>query len=131
MADLPPNIQEFNTIAGLIFAQLYPAFPVLIDLIDRPAIAKAMDVTEETQLSSGRTFNLVLSYTIAWLNAEDYIRSSGAHPAERVVLSTRGLVAMNAVPPGLRRHIIPVAHVKLIGVRRAHAVATVVEDANR
>jgi hypothetical protein len=29
---LPDNITEFNTIAGSIFAQLYQAFPVRIDI---------------------------------------------------------------------------------------------------
>ncbi len=38
-ANIAANIQEFNTIAGLIFAQLYRAFPILVD-IDRDSIAK-------------------------------------------------------------------------------------------
>lgn len=99
--NLPPNVEEFNIIAGLIFAQLYQAFPVVVDLIDRVAIAKAMGVADDQALASGRTFNLIATYTIAWLSAEGYIRSGGAHPAERVVLATRGLGAMNAIPPGL------------------------------
>src|SRR6185437_10842875 len=36
----PANITEFNTIAGLIFAQLYAHFPVVIDP-DRLAIANS------------------------------------------------------------------------------------------
>jgi hypothetical protein len=44
MAALPPNIVEFNTIAGLIFAQLYKVFPIVVDRIDREAIATAMGV---------------------------------------------------------------------------------------
>jgi hypothetical protein len=31
-AALPPNIQEFNEIAGIIFAQLYASHPVPRDL---------------------------------------------------------------------------------------------------
>jgi hypothetical protein len=31
MAELPPNIQEFNMITGLIFDQLYQAFPKMVD----------------------------------------------------------------------------------------------------
>jgi len=39
----PANITEFNTIAGLIFAQLYAHFPVVIDP-DRQAIANSFGV---------------------------------------------------------------------------------------
>jgi hypothetical protein len=41
MSTVPLNIQEFNTITGLIFAQLYKAFPGA-ENIDRAGIAKAM-----------------------------------------------------------------------------------------
>ena len=39
----PANITEFNTIAGLIFAQFYAHFPVVIDP-DRQAIANSFGV---------------------------------------------------------------------------------------
>jgi hypothetical protein len=32
MADTPPNIDEFNQIAALVFAQLYREFPVVVDI---------------------------------------------------------------------------------------------------
>ena len=41
MAQVPLNIEEFNTIVFLVFAKLYVAFPTVID-IDRQEIAKAM-----------------------------------------------------------------------------------------
>ncbi len=57
----PANIAEFNLIVGLIFAQLYEAFPVLLPLIDRDAIAKVMGVEPGMwaahKLPSGRSFN--------------------------------------------------------------------------
>jgi hypothetical protein len=34
--EVPVNIQEFNKIAGFVFAQLYASFPVVTD-IDRAA----------------------------------------------------------------------------------------------
>jgi hypothetical protein len=104
--DIPSNMEEFNTIAGLIFAQLYKAFPVRIDLLDRPAIAKSMGISGDWtvhKLPSGRTFANVLAHTISWLTVENYINSSGGHPAAQVALSSKGLVAMNAVPPGLKQ----------------------------
>jgi hypothetical protein len=39
MGDVPANIQEFNQVAGLIFAQLYKIFPRIED-IDRNGIAE-------------------------------------------------------------------------------------------
>src|SRR6516225_5247332 len=88
VSDAPPNIQEFNTIAGLIFAQLYGAFPVVVD-IDRNAIAKAMDVPDGNyKLPSGRTFNEIFAHTIAWLAAERYTMSAGTLPAERASLTS-------------------------------------------
>jgi hypothetical protein len=105
MSDVPLNIQEFNTIAGLIFAQLYKAFPG-IENIDRDGIARAMGVEgldwSAHKLSSGRSFGEVLSFTIGWLNAEGFTRAYGTHPAERVSLTTKGLAAMSGVPSGLK-----------------------------
>jgi hypothetical protein len=105
MPEVPLNIQEFNTIAGLIFAQLYKAFPVVED-IDRAGIAKAMGVVgndwSKHKLPSGLTFSDLLAHTVSWLSVEDYTRAAGAHPGERVMLTTKGLAAMSAVPSGLK-----------------------------
>ena len=106
MAEIPSNVAEFNTIAGLIFAQLYPKFPDLVN-IDREAIAKAMGVTESDwgkhKLESGRSFSAALSLTTAWLEMEGYIKSAGSFPGERAILTTKGLTAMNAIPSGLKQ----------------------------
>jgi hypothetical protein len=68
----------------LIFAQLHNAFPGVED-IDRAEIAKAMGVSGDDwskhMLPSGRSFDKALAYTIGWLNAEDYIKAYGTHPA--------------------------------------------------
>jgi hypothetical protein len=53
-------------------------------------------------LPSGRSFNDVLSGTIGWLKAEDYTLAFGQHPASRVILTTKGLKAMHAVPSPLK-----------------------------
>lgn len=76
MAETPPNINEFNQIAALVFAQLYRAFPVEVD-IDGEAIAKALGVEGNWgnhMLPSGRSFYDMLSGTIGWLMADNYIR---------------------------------------------------------
>jgi hypothetical protein len=94
MSAEPLNIQEFNTITGLIFAQLYKAFPGVED-IDRAAIAKTMGVAGDDwskhMLLSGRSFDKALAYTIGWLTAEEYIRAYGAHPSQNVMLTAKGL----------------------------------------
>jgi hypothetical protein len=75
MAETSPNINEFNQIAALVFAQSYREFPVVVD-IDRGAIAKALGVSERDwgnhMLPSGRSFDDVLSGTIGWLMADNY-----------------------------------------------------------
>jgi hypothetical protein len=72
MPETPPNIDDFNKIAALVFAQLYREFPVPID-IDRAGIAKALGVPEKEKewrnfiLPSGRSFDAMLNRTIGWL----------------------------------------------------------------
>jgi hypothetical protein len=107
MAELPPNVQEFNVIAGLIFAQLYRAFPVRVSVIDRSAIAKAMGIETESWadhvLPSGRSFPDMVASTTNWLINERYIRASLG--AEGATLTERGLAAMNAIPSGLQQSV--------------------------
>jgi len=82
--EVPADIDEFNHAVGLIFTQLYAAFPEPID-IDQPAIAKAFGVDDRSwashTLPSGRAL--------------------GASAGQRVLLTEKGLRALNAVPPGL------------------------------
>jgi hypothetical protein len=103
--DTPANVEEFNTIAGLIFAQLYRAFPGVED-IDRESIAKAMGVVGKDwsahKLPSGRSFSEMMMFTNNWLASEGYIRALGFHSAEKVMLTEKGLSAMKAVPDGLK-----------------------------
>jgi hypothetical protein len=110
MPETPPNIDEFNKIAGLAFAQLYREFPVPVD-INRGVIAKALGVPEkgwpekgwgDFMLPSGRSFATLLNTTIAWLKADEYTMAPGSDPSKSVVLTTRGLRVMNAVPSPLK-----------------------------
>jgi hypothetical protein len=100
---LPDNITEFNTIAGSIFAQLYQAFPVRID-ISKFAVERVMNVDASEKLPSGRSLTEVLASTIDWLIMEGYINAvDDLIPASRVTLTKKGLSAMNAVPSGLEQ----------------------------
>ena len=92
----PANIQEFNRIAGLVFAQLYAQFPATID-IDRHAIAKALGAEGADwnhQLPSGKTVGEQIANTLGWLNHQGYTFAAGGHPAEHVILTEKGLVAL-------------------------------------
>ena len=105
MPETPPNIDDFNKIAALIFTQLYREFPVPVD-INREVIAKAMGVPEKDwgnfMLPSGRSFAAMLNATIGWLKANKYTMAPGADPSKSVILTTKGLRAMNSVPSPLR-----------------------------
>jgi hypothetical protein len=77
MSDVPSNIEEFNRAAGLIFAQLYKAFPNPTD-IDQIAIGKAFGIDfpvrwDTYELPSGCIFLDLVRSTIEWLRAEGYI----------------------------------------------------------
>ena len=104
MPELPPDIEEFNTIAGLIFAQLYRAFPLRVQQIDRQSIAAVMGVGSDpsVKLKSGRSFAEVVGSTVAWLIDENFVLSRGL-AGEGATLSERGLAALHAVPPGLKQ----------------------------
>jgi hypothetical protein len=99
---LPQNIEEFNAIAGLAFAQLYKEFPARVD-IDKDAIANVMGVSSDS-LPSRRSFSQILAATLSWLQDEGYISGSN-HPShaswQKLVLAEKGLRAMNSVPPSL------------------------------
>ena len=105
MPETPPNIDDFNKIAALVFAQLYREFPVPVN-IEREAIAKALGTSEKDwgnfMLPSGRSFDAMLNATISWLKADEYMRAFGPPPHTRVALTTKGLRVMNAVPSPLK-----------------------------
>lgn len=111
--DAPKRIDHFNTMVGLIFAQLYDNFPLPIYL-DEAAIADAMDVPKQEvdvgmlrkqynfgQLSSGDNFYPVLSGARIWLRDEGFIRARGELASIDLVLTSKALTVMNATPIGL------------------------------
>jgi uncharacterized membrane protein (DUF485 family) len=73
---LPQNVEEFNAIAGLVFALLYEAFPVHVS-INKDFIARQMGVSASPNalLPSGRPFKQIVAFTLSWLADEGYIRT--------------------------------------------------------
>lgn len=104
MADaLPPNIQEFNEIVGVIFAQLYDAHPVDRN-VHAEEVASTLGVSPSVTLPSGRSFNVVFEATARWLHEQHYIQTTyGGNPREHIFLTDKALTAMNVVPPALGR----------------------------
>jgi hypothetical protein len=99
---LPPNIEEFNELIAVIFAQLYIAHP-MPKTLEPAEVAEVLGRVPTATLPSGRTFNDVFAHTVGWLVHERYIYPNGSHPRERAQLTDKALVAMNVVPPQLNR----------------------------
>jgi hypothetical protein len=102
MPDLPPNVKEFNEITAVIFAQLYPSFPVELKL-DPVEVAKVLGVTETAKLPSSRAFNEVFEHTLMRLIREGFVDSYGSYPREKCVLTTKAMSVMNVIPPNLKK----------------------------
>jgi hypothetical protein len=102
-SELPSNMRDFNEITAVIFARLFKAFPVPLTL-NPDEIAGVLGLTDRQQvMPSGRAFYEVLNHTVQWLIKEDFVRSQGHFPVERMVLTTKGMAALNIVPPSLNR----------------------------
>jgi hypothetical protein len=123
MSGDPPNIHEFNIIAGFVFAQLYEVFPSRKN-IDLRKVAKGMGVDDSDwgahKLPTGRVLRPTISDTIYWLDAEGFIKSYG----DQVVLTTKGLAAMSAVPEGLNKEKLGVQLTKAVDKAQSSAVNT-------
>jgi hypothetical protein len=102
-SELPPNVREFNEITAVIFARLFNAFPIPSN-IPPDKVADELGLADRQQeMPSGWTFNKVFVSTLDWLIAEGFVRPSGPLNIDGVVLTTKGMAAMNAVPPSLSR----------------------------
>jgi hypothetical protein len=115
MADeSPKRIDHFNTIVGLIFAQLYENFPVPTGL-DEGAIADAMGVEKSVPpgvdssrklynfgaLPSGDNFYSILNASRQWLRDEGFIRAGGEWATVDLVLTSKALAVMSSTPAGV------------------------------
>jgi hypothetical protein len=103
-SELPPNIKEFNEITAVTLGQLYIAFPVP-QRINPDEVAAVLGLANRRQqMPSGRAFNDLLDHTLKWLRDEHFIQSNPhLAGANDLLLTTKGLAAMSAVPPSLNR----------------------------
>jgi hypothetical protein len=101
-SELPPTMQEFNEITAVIFGKLFERFPVArkVSPDEVAAVLGLADIRQ--QMPSGLLFKEAFASTMDWLINEGFVRYSGAHPGA-VVLTTKGMAALNVVPPSLNR----------------------------
>jgi hypothetical protein len=97
---LPPNIQEFNEITAVIFAQLYISHP-FPKTLEPDEIASVLGMSRSDKMPSGRTFGDVFAHTLGWLISQEFVLALGAHARDRDLLTAKALAAMNVVPPAL------------------------------
>jgi hypothetical protein len=106
VADLPPNVREFNTLAGLILAKLYLCLPGFAAL-QMVEFAQAMNIPESEidsrKLASGVSFHALWNDTLVWLSAEGFTRPTNMARPEILTLTMKGLGVLNAVPPDLKQ----------------------------
>lgn len=109
------NIDNFNAVTGLVFAQLYSVFPVRQDLNEK-IIADAMGVEafevegfsggEEPiynfgEIAPGLKFRKLVLAVTCWLRDEGFVRAEGQRADLNMVLTAKALTALNATPRAL------------------------------
>lgn len=122
------NIDDFNTIVGLVFSRLYACFPVGVEIDSVEIVTQALDGKltrgevardfESSSLGNGpladslpsqerdeaeRLFN-IYSAAMKWLEAEGFIRfdDHGVGLHLECALTLRGLQSLSLVPDGLK-----------------------------
>jgi hypothetical protein len=78
---LPPNIQDFNEIAAVLFGMLYSSFPAPTSIF-ADLVAQALGLEDRQARMS-------------WLLREEFI--SEGRSLEKLVLTTKGIAALNSL----------------------------------
>ena len=99
--EVPSQMQEFNEIAAVILSEVFRTFPIA-RAIDPDRVADALGLDRRQVMASAWPFDTVFVSTLDWLMNEGFVRSSGPL-SEGVVLTTKGMAALNIVPPSLSR----------------------------
>ena len=87
------NIDQFNEIAGLVFAELFESFPLRNDL-------------SPTEIANAKEeYDFKIAYeTIRWLSAYGYIETSGGclNGDCQATLTPKGFGVLNVIPEGIK-----------------------------
>jgi len=99
------NIDRFNEVTGKIFASLYCAFPVPIDIhlrdfIDGEVLVQDDETLTGYDMSEGALF---VDSTVKWLANADFIQigDNGFESFYSVVLTPKGLECLKRTPDSL------------------------------
>ena len=96
------RVDFFKVMVGLIFSQLYDAFPISKKLnIDK--IAEAMYISSDSTgfraIFDGSKFELILNSSLIWLKEEGFLRSGGdIDYFSNIVLTARAFTVIDNVP---------------------------------
>src|SRR5262249_49702092 len=104
-SELPPNMQAFNEITAVIFSQLYRTFPTPRTM-DPDFAAHMLGLPGRRHLmeyDSLSPFEKSFIHALQWLVDAGFVRCNGHLVLDGVVLTTKGLAAMNVVLPSLSR----------------------------
>lgn len=109
MADVPGNMKVFNLVALRIFAELYDAFPLPVEIIPRSISSEILSAgaPPDDVLNS----IVIADTTLRWLEAEGFLRhsSSGSEAGifYQVQLTLKGLAVLNSVSPSKNKAPVP------------------------
>jgi hypothetical protein len=100
--EVPSQMQEFNEIAAVILSEVFRTFPIA-RAIDPDRVADALGLDRQQVMASAWPFDKVFASTLDWLIDEGFVRRIGPLSVDGVVLTTKGMAALNIVPPSLSR----------------------------
>lgn len=108
------NIDRFNEITGLIFGQLYEAFPIpiahrprLIGIEEREGAVEGAGVAAAMDAEVQSEEVILFKHSVTWLIQAEYLKCThqdiGSGYFESARLTAKGLEVLNAVPPALTK----------------------------
>lgn len=124
------RMDNFNVVVAELFAMLHARFP-FAPPFDGRDIARKLEIRDQLdgdeplawEFPNGDRFGDTLVAALRWLRDEDYIRTaSDGNLMVDVILTSKGLSVMNAVPEGLNEP---------LGKRIADATTEVSTEARR
>lgn len=95
------NIERFNRIAAALFKRLYQSFPTPIVRFDSETLCEEAGVPPTADVS---VMLCESGSVVKWLSEEGFVRYSSmshGHHFTMILLTQKGLVAMNCVPDAL------------------------------
>lgn len=108
------NIDRFNEITGLIFGQLYEAFPIpiglrprLVGIEEREGAVEGAATAAALGLEVQSDDEVLFKHSVTWLIQAEYLVSGdhqyGSTYFQSARLTAKGLEVLNAVPPALTK----------------------------